>query len=225
MKILGLELSTREGSLAVADGEKVVIEEILPAGKSSSSSIMPVLNKSLQMASIKLNELDGIAVGVGPGSFTGIRLGLAVAKGLAIALDIPVRGVCGFDMLLGDYKGKAYRVCPLISAHSYGLYAALYERDGSDYKRTIEPFVCQPDELPKRINGELLFLGPDLDRFRGILKGIFAGRASFDRKDVFPRASAAARLYASPRAIHDKPPDGVNLIYILPGARKRGHRT
>lgn len=219
MKILGIETSTRTAGLAVAEGEKVAAETVLPREKSNSASLIPGLDRMLKEAHIQLGELRGIAVGIGPGSFTGIRLGLATARGLSLALGIPVRGVGVFDLLLADYRGDAERICPLIDAHSYGCYSALYEKAGGGYRRAREPMVCRPEELANKIEGDIFFLGPHVGKFRSDLKKLFGARASFDAEDRFPSAATAARLYDNPRAVHDDPPGSVGPLYILPGVR------
>jgi tRNA threonylcarbamoyladenosine biosynthesis protein TsaB len=163
--------------------------------------------------------LEGIAVGIGPGSFTGIRLGLTTAQGLAISLGIPLRGIGSFDVLTADYAGRSPRVCPLVDAHRAGCYAALYERDGKGLRCTREPFVCRPQEMPELIEGEVFFMGPHLSRFRVAISAAFDTRVSFDNSDKFPAASSAALLFASPRALSDDPPGTVAPLYILPGVR------
>lgn len=111
------------------------------------------------------------------------------------------------------------RVCVLADAHSHGLYAAVYERDGAECRRVKEPFVCRPEALPGMIEGEVFFLGPHLGRFREPLAALFAGRASFDAEDRFPSASTAALLFESPTAVRDDPPGTVAPLYLLPGVR------
>jgi tRNA threonylcarbamoyladenosine biosynthesis protein TsaB len=220
VRILGLETSTREGSVAVAEGERTLAAERIPADLLHSASILPELDTMLRREGLRLADLDGIAVGIGPGSFTGIRLGVAIARGLSAATGLPLRGIGSFDILLGGFQGKAKRVCPLVSAHSYGCYTALYEKRDASFTCVRGPWVSQPDELKKVLEGKLFFLGPDLSRFEERLARVFGSRASFDRRDTFPRADVAARLYS--RA---KPPNGgtaeeISPLYILPGVKR-----
>lgn len=207
--------------MAIADGERIIAETILTDDRGHSSSLIPVLDSILRKKGVALKEIKGIAVGIGPGSFTGIRMGLATARGLAVALGIPIRGVNSFDILLAGYAGAAGRVCPVLSAHSYGLYSALYEREGRKYQCVLEPLVCQPVELAGKVKGDVIFMGPDLGRFRETLQSLFGSRASFDDNDAFPMAAAAALLFESPRAIRDNEPPGINPLYILPGVKRK----
>lgn len=219
MKILGIETSTQHASIAIVDGGAVIAEADLTDGGRHSITLLPTLDALLKAHGLALKELCGIAVGIGPGSFTGIRLGLATARGLSLSLNIPVRGICGFDNMLAAYEGTASRVCPLVDAHTHGFYTALYAREGRSFVRTGEPFVCQPGELVNILEGELFFMGPHLGKFRGALAQAFGERASFDGSDRFPTAASAALLYGSPAAIHDEPPGSVAPIYLLPGVR------
>jgi tRNA threonylcarbamoyladenosine biosynthesis protein TsaB len=221
MKILGIETSTQHASLAIVDGDVIIAEANLTGGGRHSTTLIPTLDALLKAHGVGLKELGGIAVGIGPGSFTGIRLGLATARGLSLSLDIPVRGICSFDNLLAAYDGTAPRVCPLVDAHTYGFYATVYAREGRSFSRMVEPFVCQPEDLVKTVEGEMLFMGPHLSKFKGALAHIFGERASFDDSDRFPTAASAARLYESPLAIRDEPPGSVAPLYLLPGVRTK----
>lgn len=220
MKILGIETSTHRASLAVAEGCEVIAKSVLPESASLSASLVPALDALLHNAGVGMEEIAGIAAGLGPGSFTGIRLGLATARGLSLARNITLRGIGSFDILLSDYAGEARRVCPLVDAHSYGCYAALYERGEEGMKLVREPFICQPQELAGIVKEEIFFMGPHLSRFRDRLMKAFGGRASFDDADTFPRASAAARLFGSQLALADAPPGSLSPIYILPGVKR-----
>jgi tRNA threonylcarbamoyladenosine biosynthesis protein TsaB len=221
MKILGIETSTQHASIAIVDGNTVIAEANLTDGVRHSTTLLPALDALLKAHGVGLKEICGIAVGIGPGSFTGIRLGLATARGLSLSLNIPIRGICGFDNLLAGYEGAAPRVCPLVDAHTYGFYTALYASEGRSFSRIREPLVCQPGELVKIVEGATLFMGPLLSKFKGTLAQLFGERASFDDFDRFPTAATAAGLYESPLAIRDEPPGNVAPLYLLPGVRAK----
>ena len=220
MIILGIDTSTRRGSVAIAEGRKLLGERVIPAGARHSSALIPAIDSLLGECGIDRAELDGIAVGIGPGSFTGIRIALATAQGLSVALGAPIRGIGGMDLLVADYGGSEARICPVIGAQSFGLYAALYEREGEAFRRLAGPFVCPPDELPERVGEGVLIIGPDLDRLRDDLRRAFGARAQLAPGDSFPRAATAALLYDSPHAVgEDQAP--LEPLYILPGVRAK----
>jgi tRNA threonylcarbamoyladenosine biosynthesis protein TsaB len=219
MNILGIETSTRRAGLAIAAGGALLAEVVLPDVGSPSAQLVPALDGLLKQCGLVPRDIGGIAAGTGPGSFTGIRIGLATARGFCAARGTPLRGIGGFDNLLAGYTGGAPRVCPLVDAHSYGVYTAVYERDRAGYRLVKEPFVCKPDVLPGVVGGEVFFMGPHLGRFRELLAGLFGSRASFDAEDRFPSASTAALLFESPAALRDEPPGTVAPLYLLPGVR------
>ncbi|MCX6357158.1 MAG: tRNA (adenosine(37)-N6)-threonylcarbamoyltransferase complex dimerization subunit type 1 TsaB [Candidatus Aureabacteria bacterium] len=217
--LLGIETSTTQASIAIAGEGGILGEAALPGEVNPSAALMLAIDALLRAHGLTAGRLNGIAVSLGPGSFTGVRLGLATARGLALALEIPVRGVGTFDLLCADYAGEAAQVCPVVNAHSHGLYTAVYRKEGPGYRCETAPYTCKSEELPARVEGEVLFLGPHVSKFRDILQTVFGGRASFEAADRFPRASAAARLFDSPLALHDDPPGSVSPLYILPGVR------
>jgi tRNA threonylcarbamoyl adenosine modification protein YeaZ len=219
MNILGIETSTRRASIAIAADGALLAEVVLPEDANPSAQLVPALDGLLKKCGLVPGDIKGIAAGTGPGSFTGIRIGLATARGFYAARGTPLRGVGGFDNLLAGCAGDAALICPLVDAHSYGVYAAVYEREGTEYRRMKEPFVCRPDALPGLIKGEVFFMGPHLGRFRELLAGLFGSRASFDAEDRFPAASTAALLFDSPAALRDDPPGTVAPLYLLPGVR------
>lgn len=254
MNILGIETSTRRAGLAIVRDGALLREAVLPEETNPSAQLVPALERLMNECGFVPAEIGGIAVGIGPGSFTGIRIGLATARGFCTARGTPLRGISGFDNLIsgcaglkfgsgmatppaaegqgapfslppcGGGKGKGDfppRICPIVDAHSYGLYAAIYARAEAGYRREKEPFVCKPEELPERVGGEVFFMGPHLGRFREVLAGLFGPRASFDAEDRFPSAATAALLYDGPAAVRDDPPRTVSPLYLLPGVRVR----
>lgn len=130
MLILGLESSTSYGSVALLDGGLLRAEYNLNIQRTHSERLMPALVRLLAEAGVEPGELDLIAVSVGPGSFTGVRIGVATAKGLAYALGKPLVAVGSLDALAyGASLGGSY-VCPLIDARRGRVYTALYQCRG-----------------------------------------------------------------------------------------------
>src|SRR4030043_1592763 len=99
MKILGLDTATSWGSPGVIDDEEVVAEYAFRRGETLSARLLPAIQTLLAEARLDLHEIDGIAVSLGPGSFTGLRVGLSAVKGLALAVARPVAGVPTLDAL------------------------------------------------------------------------------------------------------------------------------
>ena len=93
MSILAIDTATQVSSVAVADENRLLAELTMQARLTHSETLMPHIQQVLRMASMPKEQLDGIAVSIGPGSFTGLRIGLAAAKAMAYALDLPIVGI------------------------------------------------------------------------------------------------------------------------------------
>ena len=160
MIVLALDTATRAPSVAVVDGETVLAESSLAPGETHSRTLLPLVKTLLDGAGLTFPELDLLAVGTGPGSFTGLRIGLAAAKGLAWAAGKPLVGVPTLDALALAWSGGEETVCTLIDARKGQLYAALYDLDGSESRqRRLDFGVYDVEELAGLITGETVFFG------------------------------------------------------------------
>ena len=128
MKILSIDSSTKAASVAVIDGNKISAEYFLNTGFTHSETLMPMIESALKHSASKLSELDLIAVTVGPGSFTGVRIGVASAKGLSFTSNIPVVGVSALEALAYNLKGMQgeFIVSAVIDARCSQVYNALF---------------------------------------------------------------------------------------------------
>jgi tRNA threonylcarbamoyladenosine biosynthesis protein TsaB len=222
MKILGIDTATRQGSVAVADGEETLAEMMLGAGESHAACLVPAIDGLLRRLELARTDLEGIAVDIGPGSFTGIRIGLATARGLAAALSLPLKGVSSFDVIAHGIAAECKRLCLLVNAHSYGVYYAVYEMQKEAGCRMVAgPSVSRLEALPDRIDGAVRFAGPDLERFRPELEKLFGPRASFADGDFYPHASHVACLFESGYACGDSREKPLVPLYLLAGVRKK----
>lgn len=126
MRVLGLDSATLVAGVAVVDEKRVIMEGFLQTRRVHSERLLPLLDTWLREAELKLEHLDGIAVTSGPGSFTGLRIGISTAKGLAQVLGIPLVGVPTLDALALNLAGSAGLVCPILDARKGEIYTALY---------------------------------------------------------------------------------------------------
>ncbi|HSR02346.1 MAG TPA: tRNA (adenosine(37)-N6)-threonylcarbamoyltransferase complex dimerization subunit type 1 TsaB [Methylophilaceae bacterium] len=145
MKILALDASTEFLSLAVADGRNVYQYNHL-AGQAASQLILPEIQKILKTAQLELTDLDGIAFGAGPGSFTGVRVACGVAQGLAYGASIPVVGV-NVLMALAQASG-AHRVVAASDARMKEVYHAVYEKRDDVWQEVQPTGVYKPTNVP-----------------------------------------------------------------------------
>ncbi|HSR10897.1 MAG TPA: tRNA (adenosine(37)-N6)-threonylcarbamoyltransferase complex dimerization subunit type 1 TsaB, partial [Thermodesulfobacteriota bacterium] len=137
MIVLALETATLAGSVALVDagdgetGRRIIGENTLSNPETHSARLMPGIDRLLKEASLTIRDIGGIAVSIGPGSFTGLRIGVATAKGLAYALGIPVAGVPTLDALAATRPFSPDPVCPVLDARKKEVYAALFRCNGA----------------------------------------------------------------------------------------------
>lgn len=161
--ILGIDTGLQAAALAVICGGRVVAER--KASSSSHCAGLPgQVSDLLSFAGLSLSDLRGFAVGLGPGSYTGMRVALGYVKGLAAALDIPVAGVPSLDALA--YAAAALKgaragsfVCPIVDARKGEIYTALYRVGVDALEKIIEDLVTEPEHLCPSIDGDLLLVG------------------------------------------------------------------
>lgn len=129
MPILAIDTATMVSSVAVADEKKLYAELTVQTRLTHSETLMPHIQQVLEMAGVKRSELTAIAVSIGPGSFTGLRIGLAAAKAMSYAMDIPLVGISTMEALAWQYPSPNVTVVPLIDAQKGNVYAAGYQFD------------------------------------------------------------------------------------------------
>lgn len=132
MRILALETATSACTVAVTDGESLLAELTLQVPRAHSTRLMPLVAQALEESGTARTVLDAIAVGVGPGSFTGLRIGLATAKGLAFALDKPCVGVSTLRALAYGTGACTGLVAGMLDAKRGEVFAAVYAAGGPD---------------------------------------------------------------------------------------------
>ena len=206
MNLLALESSTKHFSLAVAQDAKILSTKNVFLKKVLSDSIVPDINRVLTKARIKLDQLDGFVVGLGPGSFTSLRVGLATIKGLAFALDKPVVGICSLEAIaLNIFKAKGRlkedwdRVCVISDARRNLVYSCSYEFK-KDKIQTIGHPRLGPIAEVLNLKGSYIFAGDALPLFQETIlaesgKKDFPLKVSFaPEKFWFPQAKELVTL-------------------------------
>jgi tRNA threonylcarbamoyladenosine biosynthesis protein TsaB len=136
--ILSLNTSTRQYGLALLHNETVLGEYLLSSGSSHFRDLMPCLDDLLKKTNLTPRQLEGIAVAKGPGNFTGIRVGMAVAKGLSQGIGIPIIGVSTLSALASQIPYAKEDICPLVTSRKGELFVALFRRDRDNHLIRIE---------------------------------------------------------------------------------------
>ena len=169
MTILALESSGLVASVALVTEEKVLGEYTTNFKKTHSQTLLPMMDTLLQMTEFSLEDIDAIAVSGGPGSFTGLRIGSATAKGLGLALDKPLVSVPTVDAIAYNLFGTQALVCPLMDARRAQTYTGLYSFEGDRMITVLPQRAVGIEEILSEINArgkEVIFLGDGVPVFK-----------------------------------------------------------
>ena len=147
MKILALETSAKAASAAIVEGGEILAESTLNVGLTHSETLMPAVDFLLRTAKLSAKDLDAVAVSRGPGSFTGIRIGIGAAKGLAQGWGLPCVGVSTLEGLAWNFQGLDRTVCAVMDARCRQVYTALFRSDSGGVCRLREDEAIALDEL------------------------------------------------------------------------------
>ena len=184
MKLLALDSSGLVASVAILDGETLVAEYTLNYKKTHSQTLIPMLDEIVKMTQTELSEMDAIAVAAGPGSFTGLRIGSATAKGLGLALNKPIISVPTLEGIACNFYGTDAIICPMMDARRQQVYTGIYtfskkagEKEG---RNLVEPvfqvikmqMAVSIEELAERLNRyrrPVVFLGDGVPVYENVL--------------------------------------------------------
>jgi tRNA threonylcarbamoyladenosine biosynthesis protein TsaB len=151
MKILAFDTSSDPTAVAVADDDRVLAQDDSPQGDRHGEVLLPRIEAQLRAAGVALSEIDLIGVGLGPGSFTGLRVGVATAKGLALATAIPICGVSSLEVLARGVLDAAELAAVVLDAGRGELYAAVYARAGEHLQLVLAPARATPEATAERV--------------------------------------------------------------------------
>lgn len=195
MLVLGIDTSTMQGGVALVSRQGLVSDYTLNVKATYSERLLPLIDRALQDAGISLGEVEGLAVAVGPGSFTGLRIGLSTAKGLAVAGEKPLVGVSTLEAMAWTLPFCAHPICPILDARKGEIYCALFRHEGDRLARLTDDAALAPDALVSQIQQPTVFLGDGLAVYEAFV------RSQLKELALFPplaqrggRAAAVAEL-------------------------------
>ncbi len=203
MRLLGIDTSTFLGSVALSEGKRLVAEEQLGIETTHSERLLSTITHLLSAVKWSIDEIDAVAVSTGPGSFTGIRIGMATAKGIALGLGRPIIGFSSLLVLAHNgmhYKGN---VVPIIDAKRSEVYSAVYRffdlsRFALKAKCILKEVAINPlflCEKLKRIKGDFLFVGDGIITYEKEFKKHLKGRVIVGAWEIrYPHASFLCEL-------------------------------
>ena len=188
MLILGIDTSTKICTCSIFDSENGVIAETsLSVKKNHSNIVMPIIDNLFKISDLTINDIDKIAVAIGPGSFTGVRIALGIAKGLAMALNKPLIAVNELDILEAIANGNENEIIPLIDARKERVY---YKYQGNYIDDYLINLISNFDK-----NKKYVFVGDGAINYTNILKDNLGENAIvLPMYNSFPRASVLCEL-------------------------------
>lgn len=193
MKILALETSTEYCSVALwQDG--IVNEHCELVGQKHSEVLMAMLDALLKDAGFRMQDMDGIAFGKGPGSFTGVRIACGVTQGLAFGAGLQVVGVCTLQAL-AQASGRD-KVIAALDARMGEIYFAAYEKQNEVWVTVVEPCLCKPEQAPAVDGVDWFGVGSGFAINNGALHAHYENQLSGVDAQAVPQASAIARIAA-----------------------------
>lgn len=174
-KILAIDSSTSMVSLALTVGRRVVAEASFCADRTLSARLVPEIEHLVALAGLAITDLDLFAASVGPGSFTGVRGGVATIQGLALACGKPCYGFSSLALLAMNFSLSPYPVCPLLDARKSEVYAGLYDCSGPIPVPLMKECVLPPSDLLELIrtatDQPVIFAGDGALRYRDMVQG------------------------------------------------------
>ena len=196
MRILGIDTSTACGSVGLIDDEQVISEYLLNLPVTHSERLLGAIELVLREAHYALGDLDGWAISLGPGSFTGLRIGVSTVKGLAVATRKPVAGISTLDVLASQITPTPNLICPILDARKGEVYAAFYRyEEGNSLKRLSTYQAVRPEDLVKKIQGKIVFIGNGAKTYRDYLRNSLQSNAIFLPSPLnLPLGSMVAKL-------------------------------
>jgi len=188
MKILAVDTSSRVLAIGIADADKVSDYNV-EVGTRLSSLLVPAIKRVVDSLGWQMKDIDFFACGQGPGSFTGVRVGMSAVKALAWSLEKPIAAVSSLDILAKNAAGVCDLIIPVIDAKRGLIYTAIYTQNKGALKRISQYLLLAPEELsakvrkhvPARSKDKLLFLGDGLLYYKEKIKNSIEAADFLDR--------------------------------------------
>ncbi|MDX5475831.1 MAG: tRNA (adenosine(37)-N6)-threonylcarbamoyltransferase complex dimerization subunit type 1 TsaB [Bacillaceae bacterium] len=217
MKVLAIDTSTYLLGVALVDNDKVVGELITNIKKNHSLRAMPAVEQLMKECGITPKELDRIVVANGPGSYTGVRIGVTIAKTLAWSLNIPIVGISSLQLLAANGRYFPGVICPMMDARRGQVFTGLYEWGNERLvtnKEDINILLTDWLEELHLLNKKVLFVGEDVDKFKDVIiekLGDLAHFASWVQHNGRPSELCRLGMEMEPQEVHHLVPNYTRL--------------
>lgn len=217
MKLLCIDTSTKNFSLAVSENLKVVASKDIILQHVLSDSIVPGIHAILKKARTKLNDIDGFVIGLGPGSFTSLRVGLSTVKGLAFALQKPVVGVSSLDVIALNVPERNRPIMVMNDARRNMIYACRYEWKNDRFVKKTDYVLVELKDFIKNIPSHAMCIGDGIPLYRKELEKKIKNISFMEEKYQYPQAQNMVPLVI--QRFKEKKTDDVSKlvpIYLYP---------
>jgi tRNA threonylcarbamoyladenosine biosynthesis protein TsaB len=214
--VIGIDTATSSASVALVEEGKVRAQFLLSSGRTHADALAWLIQRALEGLGIRAQDLGGVAVSAGPGSFTGLRIGIGTALGLAAALRIPLVGVETLWAYAEGVPPQPLWLCPTLDAKRGEVFAALFRQGEGGLMREGEDWVLSPEALCERIPGPTLFFGEGSERYRELILARVGGWARFLPPSKWPLGAGVVALAGWARIARGEsdPPAGFRPKYV-----------
>ena len=221
MRTLSIDTTSMRGSVALTEGDVAVVEYQNSTPQTHAENLLSTVDRALSEAGWEKGDLDAIACALGPGSFTGLRIGLAAAKGIAFSLDIPIAGVSSLKSLAMNRIDDGKFIVPIIDARRSEVYSAAYRFSSGKLEEVIEECVLPPDVLIEKLlecdSETILVAGGGVLEYQNLFETRLNNRIDIpEEKKILPCASNLARL-----CLEKLENGGDDLIELVPNYIRR----
>jgi tRNA threonylcarbamoyladenosine biosynthesis protein TsaB len=223
MLVLGIETSTPQASVAIGSEQGVVASALVSRGASTNEFLLPAIRFCLEESGLGFRNLGGVAVGLGPGLHTGMRVGVASAKALAQTLSVPIIGMASLDLVAYEVRYWPRTICAVLDARRNEVFHAFYRASPGGIQRMTDYRVERPERLAVGIDSqpeEVLIVGNGMLLYRDVFEDLDSVAELGTMSDAFPDARALVEL-ALPRMFRE---DFDSLDRLVPLYLRRSAR-
>jgi tRNA threonylcarbamoyladenosine biosynthesis protein TsaB len=195
MKVLGIDASKPLGSVGLIDGEQVLGEHKFPIVGNHKSTLLGKIDRLLKETGVSIEEIQGVSVVIGPGSFTGLRVALATAKGLCMLRELPLAGVSSLEALAWLLPYCRLPILAAIDARRGEVYVGLYNTESGNPVRLGEEVSLSPEKMFERFEGEVVIIGDGAETYGDKFEELYGDKAHVVRTfSSFPGGALVALL-------------------------------
>ena len=227
MKILALDTSTETGGVALLEGEMLRAQAQIRVAKTHTNQLWKTIYFLLEQADWGLNDIDLWAIAIGPGSFTGLRIGMATVKGLALATGKPVMGVSSLEALASSFPYCPYLICPLIDARKKEVFCAFFKSSSEGVVKMIgEVRHINPQNLVREFKEPVLLVGNGAELYRDFFKEALGSKALFPQPHLHFISPMILGILARSQFLQGRQTslDAIRPLYIRPSEAEYNQR-